>query len=1133
MYPLKKLGFSILILILIFALLVVAIAITFGAPSGFLVATTNCANDDETIGPSVIRSSFATLNRFWQFYSNGSHLICSSDDDGEVWSNAINTTIRSIIYPSGQTWSVWLEGTNSLHYAYSNGTGTGGYGGFLYYRKATLGSDGSISWVAAEQTVLTGGLENGFSYPFIAVDSSGRPWITYQNRTFDYTPMADRYYPFVITSSSSDGTWSTATGFPFQLSTTTSTTWKNGQITPLSNNKMYIIYTRNSAAANGRLYNGTTMGSAETVSSNNLYSGVRMSAVAVSNDNVHFGYLDVSYRFRHRIRNATAWGTENNVANLTSDSSPALTVDALTSNVYGFWMGTPTNNHIYYKIYNAATTSWDAAATDWLEDTNVSCNATISCYKNYGGKIIVTYLTGTVAPWNVKIGYLNVPINTLPTIGEFASPSTVYANQYFFLNATIRDDDGVAQFVNATIEINNTIILKWDSATDTFSEYSDGDNYCTLDVGHSVRTSVNSTAYKLSWKIKLYWNYTEGSIFVISTNTKVYDNQGGSGSGATTSLFTFEEDLIVNTATVDDSRVNPSQSLTFTGQLYYQGTSTPPEDTDGITAKIELSTVLKGSTTTINSTGHFIISFNAETAINQHSYNTYATTDENTVQNKTVNVIVDSLDIANLQAVEYLGNGEYRYQAQIKYAYDSSAINGAYAKVSLPSGTDIAQFTSNSTGWITIILGQTNATESGIYKIYGVNDNNYGITTPRTNQTFTLYNWTLYTVDVEDNSLTSATVELAIGNTEIWNGSPTTVRVPQDTFNITVSWLQNLEVNATENMLVNMDLTTNLTCLCYPYTVSGTIYWAASNATISSKTYSDNLLVLAFSSPTDTYLLVASCTTKPTYILNCTYDYATDFAYGYLTLTHYSNTTLSLSYAKWGINVQKTNQRLINASLSGQILTLAFTGISGQTGEVEVYCLTPPTTYQGFVTGTYSSGTKTFTGTYVFSSDKSVTLNWATAGTTDIGGGPSYKPNILVSIDVLFAPALRVGTEVNGTIRIRWSGTLNVYVYDVSFGNLTCTVIDGLPIKLVKDRDATQGEYLLNVTVIIPSYMALGEHAIPCVVKLQTETNQEFAVTGRFEFEVLPGATPISDWMTFMFLGVIGLICVAALLRRR
>jgi len=141
-------------------------------------------------------------------------------------------------------------------------------------------------------------------------------------------------------------------------------------------------------------------------------------------------------------------------------------------------------------------------------------------YDSYDPQLIVTY-------------------NTAPAIGEFAAPSTVYADKYFLLNATINDADGVSDFKNASVELSNGIILLWDNATDTFSEYQDTNNYVTLNDSESIRTSINSTAYKLSWKIKLSSSHPEGSVDIVATNTKVFDSAGISGSNSQAGIFTF------------------------------------------------------------------------------------------------------------------------------------------------------------------------------------------------------------------------------------------------------------------------------------------------------------------------------------------------------------------------------------------------------------------------------------------------------------------------------------------------------------------------------------------------------------------------------------------------------------------
>lgn len=325
---------------------------------------------------------------------------------------------------------------------------------------------------------------------------------------------------------------------------------------------------------------------------------------------------------------------------------------------------------------------------------------------------------------NSQIANFNYPSNAVPTIGEFQAPSTVYANKYFLLNATVNDNDGAGQILNATVQLSNSVVLKWEKATDTFSKHSDPNNYCILDASNSFSASVNSTAYKLTWKIMLMWAYPEGSVDVVVTDTKVFDSEGASGSGSKAGLFIFEDDLIVDNAYAVNSRVNPFQFLTFIGVLYYEGTVTPPENISGITVEVNLGTTLKGSTTSIDSNGVFSISFNAESDIDLYAYTVYATTDENTVQNRTVNVIVDGIKLS--EHVVDLEN-EIIYVRAL-YAYDGNPIiNCTISYSELMAAT-------NSTGWAQF----DTTTLSNIHWAtisYGVYEPNYGLIYKHTNQT--------------------------------------------------------------------------------------------------------------------------------------------------------------------------------------------------------------------------------------------------------------------------------------------------------------------------------------------------------------------------------------------------------------
>jgi hypothetical protein len=130
--------------------------------------------------------------------------------------------------------------------------------------------------------------------------------------------------------------------------------------------------------------------------------------------------------------------------------------------------------------------------------------------------------------------------------------------------------------------------------------------------------------------------------------------------------------VIHSDAAVDDSRVNPSDSITFNGTIYYEGTSTVPENITGITVKVELSGVQKGSDSSPTG-GTFSISVTAESSVNLYGYNIYAVTDQNSVQNRTVNVVVDNLAVSDKGASDDRTNiNEYeQYYFKLRSQYDS------------------------------------------------------------------------------------------------------------------------------------------------------------------------------------------------------------------------------------------------------------------------------------------------------------------------------------------------------------------------------------------------------------------------------------------------------------------------------
>lgn len=155
---------------------------------------------------------------------------------------------RKSCYAAGRYWVVYADSTNGLYYTSSTTGATfetpeaitavtlmgDGYGlhyddtenkvhivwaddNYIRYRCATPESDGTLIWLAAQQTAAT--VRYGEPYwlanPTIATDSAGYPWIEYQEYWF---AGSANYVTMVNRSDAKDGTWSTAAGFPDEVS---------------------------------------------------------------------------------------------------------------------------------------------------------------------------------------------------------------------------------------------------------------------------------------------------------------------------------------------------------------------------------------------------------------------------------------------------------------------------------------------------------------------------------------------------------------------------------------------------------------------------------------------------------------------------------------------------------------------------------------------------------------------------------------------------------------------------------------------------------------------------------------------------------------------------------------------------
>jgi len=161
--------------------------------------------------------------------------------------------------------------------------------------------------------------------------------------------------------------------------------------------------------------------------------------------------------------------------------------------------------------------SYSAYAQIYWFEINTGPNGQGNLYREEFDDTVVMQRTGTIGDY----GYISsgeVGSGGGIFIGGFQAPSVIRADTYFLLNATIIANVSVSEFINATVELENGIILKWDNATDTFSEYQDANGYCTLDASGSFKIQLNSTSYKLSWRIKLSSSFPTGYVDIVDAD---------------------------------------------------------------------------------------------------------------------------------------------------------------------------------------------------------------------------------------------------------------------------------------------------------------------------------------------------------------------------------------------------------------------------------------------------------------------------------------------------------------------------------------------------------------------------------------------------------------------------------------
>jgi hypothetical protein len=383
---------------------------------------------------STGRCTFYANGRNWVFWDNGTSYVFSSKLDDSDWSSPSFLANVSTFYSCAVAW-------NGTCVAYIRG----GNGGGFYFRMGIPNSDGTISWLAAEQTIYS---SSYYLDPSIAFDTNGNVYVCYS---------ANGYNLYVLKNANTDGTWSTPSVYPVSVYNESNQYYPYGSILQLSNGDMAVIFCIQFAPTQYlycSIYNGASWSTEANFTTNSpmiwgSHKIIPFTAVS-SGNTIYVTFVDSNYNLRFNTYSGGSWGTEITlVSGLSTVTFPSMT--AAGNDLYIFYDGNPAANTVYYLEFNGASWSnpnyWfnDTAETLYPEENGVSgIYSMISSFQNPGnGQIGLVYVTLRSSPYNVEFMLLDI---APPTYSDITA-STSFAGKSCTLGVTWSDNVGLGIFI--------------------------------------------------------------------------------------------------------------------------------------------------------------------------------------------------------------------------------------------------------------------------------------------------------------------------------------------------------------------------------------------------------------------------------------------------------------------------------------------------------------------------------------------------------------------------------------------------------------------------------------------------------------------------------------------------------------
>ena len=524
----------------------------------------------DTVAYQFQRKDFYSDNRYWVFYHDGDNFGYSSYASGTWLSfTAIGPAdqydhMNETYSNEGFEASIWFDGTY-VHYARV-------YHETLYYRRGNPESNGTITWSAGEQIVDT-----DWDMPMITVASDNRVWIV-GRKNFGY-------YAYAIKNNNTDGTWSTASGFPYPL--IESHNYWIVSAAPLAEyGSVYIVC---SLSANwhiqGFLYDGSWHNEGDIAPE---YPDVRHSVVAVEND-VYLAYYANYYWgdgengiYLYKRTFGGGWENKGLIVSSPFMAAPSLTI--IGENLLCMW---DNDNTFRYVMYSTVGGNRGNPVDVWTENEGIPSDAYYSTfYQSQNNSVGLVWSAGTTSPHDVK--FITFVPSEAPPIPNYppnqpnqlkldnqASPARAKSlTPTFAFRYTDNDGDNMTAFqiqIGTDNVITDSINNMWDYEENRIAENG---GIVSINYGESNANGINLTGpIALGRGTWYYWHVrtTDNSDGTSSTDWGDWNGYVVGTEWAAESFFTNQLPLCSITASNGTPQTGDSVQ-------FYSNASDPDND---------------------------------------------------------------------------------------------------------------------------------------------------------------------------------------------------------------------------------------------------------------------------------------------------------------------------------------------------------------------------------------------------------------------------------------------------------------------------------------------------------------------------------------------------------------------------